>query len=349
VAEDPLSGYEEVDDEELEKKFGRKPRRNQAQYALLQKCSAKKDITEWNDWRKAKPREVVYLEGVDLAGAHIERANLDRAHLEGASLEDAHLEGADMLNAHLEDADLWDANLRGACLLDAHLERATLFHAHLEGAVFAMAVVDGETAFDGCTLDKNTNFCGVGMGGCRMAPGLKDTLDYNIRRIRWGEWCDNGRKWRRVVRLFWWTSDYGRSTGRIAVTFLILSVAFGLLYWVSELCGTPGMVQDLSKVGSTDVPKWLVPFRAQYFSIVTMTTLGFGDMHANPLSLVGHATLAFQVILGYVLLGALICRLGILFQGHGPPVKFSPEWTGRRWDDPEPKPEDESAEPDTAS
>ncbi|MCP4049086.1 MAG: hypothetical protein GY730_00030 [bacterium] len=32
---------------------------------------------------------------------------------------------------------------------------------------------------------------------------------------------------------------------------------------------------------------WIVPFRSFYFSIVTMTTLGFGDMYAKP-NLIGY-------------------------------------------------------------
>ena len=49
-----------------------------------------------------------------------------------------------------------------------------------------------------------------------------------------------------------------------------------------------------------------------------MTTLGFGDMHANPTSEWGYTVLSAQVIMGYVMLGALVTRLGILFTGSGP-------------------------------
>lgn len=54
--------------------------------------------------------------------------------------------------------------------------------------------------------------------------------------------------------------------------------------------------------------------RAGYFSVVTMTTLGFGDIHAHPMSPVGHLLVMLQVLIGYVLLGALITRLAILFR-----------------------------------
>jgi hypothetical protein len=39
--------------------------------------------------------------------------------------------------------------------------------------------------------------------------------------------------------------------------------------------------------------------------------------------LFGHALLALQVILGYVLLGALVTRFAVLFTAGGPAGQFS--------------------------
>jgi hypothetical protein len=63
--------------------------------------------------------------------------------------------------------------------------------------------------------------------------------------------------------------------------------------------------------------------RAVYFSVVTQTTLGFGDMYANAQKVWGHVFLSLQVILGYVLLGALVTRFAVLFTAGGPAGKFS--------------------------
>jgi len=46
-------------------------------------------------------------------------------------------------------------------------------------------------------------------------------------------------------------------------------------------------------------------------------TLGFGDMYANKGSIGGDVILAVQVILGYVLLGALVTRFAVLFPAGG--------------------------------
>ena len=314
MADDPLVGYEEIDDPEFEKKFERKPQFNQAQYDLLKWCSNAEDMTVWNKWRENYLLEEVWLEGAKLRNARLKGANMRSAHLEGAILWEAHLE-----KAHLELTQLQRVNLQYA-----HLEGAYLTGAQLEGAYFHMAFVDGSTAFDDCTVDKNTDFNGVGMGSCRMPAGLRDTLEYNIRRRR----CWEGSVGRKIlnapINAFWTLSDYGRSTGRIALWFFLLSLLFAFIYDFSERHGN-SLVESLSTADAYANP-WLPPCRAVYFSVVTMTTLGFGDMNANPESIPGHIILTIQVLLGYLLLGALICRFGIHFQSVGPPVKLSPTW-----------------------
>ena len=59
-----------------------------------------------------------------------------------------------------------------------------------------------------------------------------------------------------------------------------------------------------------------------------MTTLGFGDMHAAKSGdwpgYVGYLLLSIQVIIGYVILGALITRLGIRFTSEAPDAGPTP-------------------------
>ena len=48
-------------------------------------------------------------------------------------------------------------------------------------------------------------------------------------------------------------------------------------------------------------------------------------MYANKGSIAGQVILALQVILGYVLLGALVTRFAVLFTAGGPAGRFSKE------------------------
>jgi hypothetical protein len=341
----------------------KKPRCDPEQLEWLLECSRQKDISDWEMWRDGNPDEEIWLEEAKLSTAHLEGVNLHKAHLKGANLsnvhlknaylscahlqganlysghlgrvylEHAHLEGASLhhadlggarLNeAHLEGAELWGADLAGATLQGAHLQGAELRHAHLEGADFRASVVDGSTAFVLCSADRKTDFRAVGLENCRIDEATKYLLQYNKRRMNWEDWYQgqSRKKWVRKMRqlltspvhLFWCMSDYGRSTVRILAVFLALAIVFAVAYWAKPDC-----VIVHGQVGG------LVDFlHALYFSVVTMTTLGFGDIAANPASPCGQVLLMLQVFCGYFLLGAIVTRLSILFTAGGPAGRFS--------------------------
>lgn len=295
-----------------------------------------------------------HLEGATLSAAHLDNADLSNAHMEGASATDVFMEGVNLTNANLKDtclynadlenADFHYAHLEGATLISAYLKGAILYYAHLEcanvsyayleganlngthleGANFDHAIVDGSTLLRFCTIDRNTDFREVGLDSARIQPGTKALLKYNVRRKNWEEWYKEHWFWRWPVRLFWAMSDYGRSAGRIVGWFFGLALLFAAIYANCDYWCPPGIVSDLSVEPHT--PLWhyflLLLFRPLYFSVVTMTTLGFGDMYANPDSVPGHILLMVQVILGYVLLGALVTRFAVLFTAGGPAGKF---------------------------
>ena len=292
---------------------------NIEQYWLLKRCSEKKDIFEWNIWRVTNPDVKIYLQG----------ANFWEANLQGAYLFKAHLQGAFLMGARLQHVHLFKAHLQCAYLFEANLQGTNLTSADLRGANFTAASVDGQTLIATRYIDKDTNFSGVGLNSACLKPGLKQTLQYNIRRKRWEEWYKKGN-WpvrflkRLVIQSFWWVSDYGRSTGRIILTFFLTAFIFAGIYYLCGLVKPPGIIENLFVVepGKVNVPPYIVPLRAIYFSIVTMTTLGFGDIYANPKSIAGHLCLIVQVILGYAFLAALVTRLAVLFTADGPAVDF---------------------------
>lgn len=333
---------------------------------MLKRCSDKKDMTEWNEWRREHKGEDILLEGRHFRGAHLEGVNLFHAKLKSACFYEANLKGADLRLADLEDADLfaanlegaklahanlkvrsisngnlqsaevWSADLENACLSGCDLKNANFSYAVLKGACFddsellgasfQQAVVDGSTSFWECYVDRHTDFRGVALDSASIDPATKQLLEYNIRRMNWEEWYKEHSKLKWVVQPFWWMSDYGRSTGRIIFTFFGLAFVFANIYYHWGRIAPPGIVSNLFVDGSgAAVPGWLVPLRTLYFSIVTMTTLGFGDMYANAQSIWGHILLSLQVILGYVLLGALVTRFAVLFTAGGPAGEFAKE------------------------
>jgi hypothetical protein len=332
---------------------------NQEQYDILKRCSDKKDMTEWNQWRKNNPEKDIELEGADFSRWYLKEVHLNggrtstplwnagtiipdnskelpyelsgNVFLNGAKFFESHLEWADLRGAHLNLADFCGTHLYHARFQKAYLQGSEFFQAEIEKASFALSEVDGSTVFWSCKTNCDTDFRGVALGSCRVEQGIRQLLEYNIRRINWEQWYEKGSWLKRflkklfIKRFFWALSDYGRSTWRIIIWFFGLAFAFAGIYYLCALMNPPGIVNSLIEGKEGLVPARLLPFRSIYFSIVTMTTLGFGDMHANCQSFWGHLLLTFQVILGYVLLGALVTRFAVLFTAGGPAGEFADE------------------------
>ena len=143
-----------MSEENNKKRHENQPRKfDQQQYDMLKRCSDAKDMTEWNEWRKANPREDVLLGEANFKGFWLARANFmkgtiynDRTgedikysgdvHFEGANFEIANLERANFFQAHLEKSRFWHVRGREAQFVDAHLEDADLSVAHLEESNF---------------------------------------------------------------------------------------------------------------------------------------------------------------------------------------------------------------------
>ena len=308
-------------------------------------CGMNLHNVDLSDYGGIAREPTVCLKGASLLRANLECTRLNGADLQHADLMDTDLIGAELNGTILKNASLQGARLNGRYMMYQFYRRGACFDgAQLEGTDFQRAIVDESTSFWDCKLNRETDFREVALGSIQMEQKNKQLLEYNIRRMNWEEWY-NGQHWslRWLVRKFWKISDYGISAKQIIKTFFKWALVFALFYYAwgfidYYLVGIkdyPGIVSDLFVLEDKQesVSCWLVPFRAVYFSIVTMTTLGFGDMYANAHSflrgLLGHTLLALQVILGYVLLGALVTRFAVLFTAGGPAGKFANEKKNR--------------------
>ena len=102
-------------------------------------------------------------------------------------------------------------------------------------------------------------------------------------------------RWGRFWFWLWGLTDYGRSLMSVVVFASFLIFGFGSVY-----ARSPGMIAAGGRQPT--------PFTPYYFSIVTYTTLGFGDVKPN--NLAGEILVSIEVILGYVTLGLLLAVLG---------------------------------------
>jgi hypothetical protein len=148
-------------------------------------------------------------------------------------------------------------------------------------------------------------------------------LEYNIRRKNWEDWYKEHPTLEWVVKPFWLMSDYGLSTGRIVAVFLGLAFGFATIYWLWGLAAPTGIVDYLFvDANGAKVGYGLALLRALHFSVVIMT-VGFTNMHANAHSFWAHILVGLQMILGFVLLGALVTRFAVLFTAGGPAGRFA--------------------------
>lgn len=96
--------------------------------------------------------------------------------------------------------------------------------------------------------------------------------------------------------LWRWSSDYGRSMVLWAFWSVLFALAFGSIYrYVLGDCFTFTSKEVGTDIGFGDFV---------YYSVVTFTTLGFGDI--VPTHLHARIVVMAEVILGYVMLGGLI-------------------------------------------
>jgi len=194
------------------------------------------------------------------------------------------LRGVDLTGARFVGADLRGALFSRAVLRDAQLIDAPVQHASFRDADLRGAHLRRLTGYDradwvGSDL-RNTHTSGA----------------YELRRFAHDQnYLDEFRRqspWRRVVYTAWWlTSDCGRSFPRWAGWTAVLAVVFAGIY--AQL---PMDYGDHETV--------LSPL---YLSVVTLTTLGFGD--ALPTTIAGQVTVMTEVVFGYFMLGGLLAIL----------------------------------------
>ena len=244
-----------------------------------------------------------------LIGASFFGTDLSRADLSGADLSGAFLFGAKLCGAFLRIANLTDANVGSIIYLEvAHRQRPGIWPRFSAWASWLRQWLLANPTPYHKRLWKwmrqnpipyrkrvmRLRYQGIrGLDSCygnrifvRDAAD-QDYLDTVESQLR-GWW---GKFW------FWaWgLTDYGRSLMSVVVfaSFLIFGFGWAYSHW-------PQMVSTGGRC-----PTWFTPY---YFSIVTYTTLGFGDVKPNKLA--GEILVSIEVIFGYVTLGLLLAVLG---------------------------------------
>ncbi len=239
--------------------------------------------------------------GADLTGADLTNVNgfsvmMGRANLTEAILFNGQLDDATFSHADLTGADLRTANLKGARFREATLIHADMSRANMSGVDLTMADVDG-AIFRDTDITRSRVKAVVGYSTADWI-GV-DILDadfagaYIVRRAIMDqnylyEFRTKNRLNSYVYKLWWLTSDCGRSFGRWVLWTGAIAVLFAFLYGFVDI----------------DYGDYETSLSPLYYSVVTMTTLGYGDV--LPASTSGQIVAMIQVVIGYVMLGGVL-------------------------------------------
>ncbi len=249
------------------------------------------------------------LDKCEMMGSDFSMANLNECSIQNSGLGGANLSGASFINSNLSNtslsksdlsntdfraANLFNANLTEACLKNAAFIRAKLIKADLKSsnvkeACFELADMR-QSRILGLKNFKKAGWIGadirdIDLRGAHLINRFinDENYLYEFRTLS---------KYHEIIYFLWWiTSDCGRSLFRWVIFVFLIVVFFGFSY---------------SIVG-VDFGRYKTAFSPYYFSIVTLTTLGYGD--AVPQSLGGQILTILEAILGYIGLGGLLTIL----------------------------------------
>lgn len=244
------------------------------------------------------------LLGATVSGADFTNATLDRAGFGQTAAIGALFFGAKGTGVTFTGADLTNSDFRAA-----KLEQGRMLNADLTEAVFASAdLVDVDLS--GATLDRSTfRDCDLRGARLRSVTGYHsaDWINADIQNVDFtGAWLvrrhiqdenyihefrSQSAMHERLYKLWSITSDCGRSLTRWSAWTVLVALIYAGLYTQVNI----------------DWGDYETPLSPVYYSVVTFTTLGYGDV--LPGSTAAQIMAMSEVILGYFSLGGMMSIL----------------------------------------
>ncbi|MHC4661934.1 MAG: pentapeptide repeat-containing protein [Planctomycetota bacterium] len=259
------------------------------------------------------------LETAELAEANLTGVNFFRANLRNSTLKFTTMEKANFERAHFEGARFDDVNMKGACFDSAYFENAELVNITVGPSAGAGGKKDF-TSFRNArladailTLHPECNEELRREAAKALSKGLVNNVQFSDttfgREVRDESWLNDlkknidaepsavKRKWKKTWFYIWGVScNFGRSFWMWLGWAFGIALLFGFLYSIFNhafnYAGRP--YEEVSG---------FMPF---YYSIVTFTTLGFGDITPRPDCWWAQAIVTLEVTFGYIMLGGLI-------------------------------------------
>ncbi|WP_226024059.1 pentapeptide repeat-containing protein [Halomicrobium salinisoli] len=260
------------------------------------------------------------LIGANLANADVSRADLSDVDLRNSNCKDMVASETNFQRANLERANFREADLRGADLRETRFDGATLSDSRISSQTDLGERVIYETEMRGYSdPHKRENALETAI---RVYGRLEDLSQDNSLNAQASQYY---RKSKDVRRRYNWQernyasgivaeasrmfTGYGNRPGRVMLTSMFVILVTALLYplvgGLERTSGTPAIFGPIDNVTNITVGQYGVTFaRSVYFSVVTFTTLGYGNL--EPKTRMGHYIAGMEALVGTILLALFV-------------------------------------------
>lgn len=277
-------------------------------------------VEGWNKWRNekkiiepdlsyvdlsiisVKPTKIVAradtiprLKGIMLSGVKLKGAILNSIELQNANLSYANLQNAELNSVNMHGANLHGTNLMGAELINADLRKANLMHADFSKAVITCIKYNKEIKIKNLVLwahNSIESFRGISVDSCKGDAVFKRYAQDQDFLETFKE-TQPGWFYKPLYYLWEILSDCGQSIALWILWSVVIAVGFAVIFASLGIKSFNPMLLDFYDFNT------LI-----YYSVVTFTTLGFGDI--TPATPIAARWVMAEVITGYIMLGGLI-------------------------------------------
>lgn len=183
-------------------------------------------------------------------------------------------------------------------IIDSKLSSIRIHGGQFNPAFTNSEIGEIEVQYEGLICDNNFDKTYRSLAKCAKESGNNDLYSkLKIREYDFIRFKSKGlSKFLKTLDKIYW--GYGQRPTRLIYTTLITIILFGFLY---SLFPNNFIDQQLS-----NKPYWQILYNAQYFSVQTFTTLGFGDI--CPTGIV-KSFAAFEALFGTITMGFLVAGL----------------------------------------
>ena len=251
------------------------------------------------DWGLKPPR--FDLRGIDLSGfSNLKNDEIFRFDFSDCSLLYSDFSNSEFASSQFKNADILYSDFSGSILDECdfsgtNLTLSNFNNSNLEGANFKNAWIS-DVSFKDSDLgyikyNRKTDFHNIDIAS---AKGSSNPIFVSyVKRKQYLKHFRSQSIGNILIYYLWLLiSDCGQSFMRWSFVSLLICTMFGFMYSRSH--------ESFIIANNRDI----TPFTFYYYSVVTFTTLGFGDV--VPKDLWAEIAVTTEVIIGYVMLGGLI-------------------------------------------